>query len=260
MANLPTIIYPIYTTTIPSTKQPVKYRPYTGAEEKVFLTAAESDDPEQIKDALVAVIGAATNSLLDISKLTTFDIEWMFLQLRGRSIGEKLKASVQLSQCPNNENRLCKETTRFVIDLDKVKLLIKDGDKTTDFAKTKFKDVANIKLNDNLAVAFRYPGFEDFDVVAKFNGSEEVDTDEIAYELMSRCAVTLFDKEVKYPAKDSTIEELKKWFKDLDKESLKPIEEFFKKIPSLSYTTTIKCQKCDRVQEYTLEGLNDFFA
>jgi len=230
---LPEIATPIYTLTVPSTKKRVKYRPFLVKEQKLLILALENDDQQQILDAITKTIQDCLITKIKVSDLSLFDIEYLFLQIRARSISEEIEMKVT-----------CQDDNETTVD---VKFMVND-------VKVNFpKGHTNIiKLNDELTVEMKYPDLEYF---AKINFiGEEPDP----YELVAKCIKRVYVGEEDYTP--DSVTESRDWVEGLTNSQFDGIQEFFETMPSLKHVLKVKNPKTKVVNEVVLEGLSDFFA
>ena len=230
---LPEIATPIYTLTIPSTKKKVKYRPFLVKEQKLLILALENDDQEQILDAITTTIRNCLITKVNVADLALFDIEYLFLQIRARSISEEIQMKVT-----------CADDNKTTVD---VKFMVND-------VKVNFpKGHTNIiKLNDEITVEMKYPDIEYFTKV-NFAGEEPE-----PYELVGKCIKRVYVGEDDYTP--DSVEESKTWVGGLTSAQFDAIQEFFKTMPSLRHVLKVKNPKTKKVNEVVLEGLSDFFV
>ena len=230
---LPEIATPIYTLTIPSTKKRVKYRPFLVKEQKLLILAMENEDQEQILDAITNTIKACLITKVDMATLALFDIEYLFLQIRARSISEEIEMRVT-----------CADDGETTVD---VKFMVDD-------VKVNFpKGHTNIiKLDDNLTIEMQYP---DLDYFAKINFMDEK-VDE--YELVAKCIKRVYVGEDDFTS--DSLDESKAWVEGLTNNQFEKIQSFFETMPSLRHVLKVKNPKTKVVNEVVLEGLSDFFV
>ena len=230
---LPEIATPIYTLTIPSSKKRVKYRPFLVKEQKLLILAMENEDQEQILDAITNTIKACLITKLDMSTLALFDIEYLFLQIRARSISEEIEMRVT-----------CGDDGETTVD---VKFMVDD-------VKVNFpKGHTNIiKLDDNLTIEMQYP---DLDYFAKINFMDEK-VDE--YELVAKCIKRVYVGEDDFTS--DSLDESKAWVEGLTNSQFEKIQSFFETMPTLRHVLKVKNPKTKVVNEVVLEGLSDFFV
>ena len=230
---LPVLESNTFELTLPSSDVKVKYRPFLVKEQKLLILALENDDQEQILDAITKTIKDCVQTKLNIADLSLFDIEYLFLQIRARSIGEELEVKVT-----------CEDDMETTVD---VKFLVND-------IKVNFpKGHTNIiKLTDEITVEMKYPDLEYF---AKINfGEKEPDP----YDLMAKCIKRVYVGEEDYSS--FTLEESKAWVESLTSSQFDTIQQFFETIPTLKHVLKVKNPKTKVVNEVVLEGLSDFFA
>ena len=230
---LPEIATPIYTLTIPSTKKKVKYRPFLVKEQKLLILAMENEDQEQILDAITNTIKACLITKVDMATLALFDIEYLFLQIRARSISEEIEMRVT-----------CGDDGETTVD---VKFMVDD-------VKVNFpKGHTNIiKLDDNLTIEMQYP---DLDYFAKINFMDEK-VDE--YELVAKCIKRVYVGEDDFTS--DSLDESKEWVEGLTNNQFEKIQSFFETMPTLRHVLKVKNPKTKVVNVVVLEGLSDFFV
>jgi len=230
---LPEIATPTYTLTIPSTKKKVKYRPFLVKEQKILILAMENEDQEQILDAITNTIKACLITKLDMSTLALFDIEYLFLQIRARSISEEIEMRVT-----------CADDGETTVD---VKFMVDD-------VKVNFpKGHTNIvKLDGDLTIEMQYP---DLDYFTKINFMDEK-VDE--YELVAKCIKRVYVGEDDFTS--DSLDESKAWVEGLTNNQFEKIQSFFETMPTLRHVLKVKNPKTKVVNEVVLEGLSDFFV
>ena len=230
---LPEIATPTYTLTIPSTKKKVKYRPFLVKEQKLLILAMENEDQEQILDAITNTIKACLITKVDMATLALFDIEYLFLQIRARSISEEIEMKVT-----------CADDGETTVD---VKFMVDD-------VKVNFpKGHTNIiELDDDLTIEMQYP---DLDYFAKINFMDEK-VDE--YELVAKCIKRVYVGEDDFTS--DSLDESKAWVEGLTNNQFEKIQSFFETMPTLRHVLKVKNPKTKVVNEVVLEGLSDFFA
>ncbi len=230
---LPEIATPTYTLTIPSTKKKVKYRPFLVKEQKILILAMENEDQEQILDAITNTIKACLITKLDMATLALFDIEYLFLQIRARSISEEIEMRVT-----------CADDGETTVD---VKFMVDD-------VKVNFpKGHTNIvKLDGDLTIEMQYP---DLDYFTKINFMDEK-VDE--YELVAKCIKRVYVGEDDFTS--DSLDESKAWVEGLTNNQFEKIQQFFETMPTLRHVLKVKNPKTKVTNEVVLEGLSDFFV
>jgi hypothetical protein len=237
---LPKISTPTYELEIPSLKKSVKYRPFLVKEEKILIIAMESEDPKQIAEAVKTVIGNCIITRgIKIEQLSTFDIEYLFLNIRGKSVGEEVDV---LITCPDDE----KTQVPVSINLDEIKVQIK-SDHSRD-----------IKLDDSLTLRMKYPSMEEF-IKSNFSNESEVSVED-TFGMITSCVEQIYNEEESWAASDVTKKELNEFLEQLTSSQFKEIERFFETMPKLSHTINIKNPNTGVESEVVLEGLTSFFA
>jgi len=259
MSNLPPVKYPWFDTKQPSTGKAIKYRPYTVGEEKILLVAAESGDANQIKLALKQIITACVVDAAEVETWPTFDIEYIFLQLRSKSIGNMVAINVRLVDCPDKpRGELCDVSNSIDVNLDDLKLTVSSNGTEVEFNPKDYKKTTNVKVSDTLAVQLRYPNYDDMDIIKSLDG--ELNADDLGYEMLARCTIAFYDEASTYTAANSTIPELIEYYKTFPRTQIEKLDEFFKAIPTVSTSSVVKCKKCGKTETHKLEGINSFFV
>jgi len=225
---------------IPSSKKKVKYRPFLVKEEKILIIAMESEDSNQIANAVKNVISNCILSKgVKVEELSTFDIEYLFLNIRGKSVGEEVEV---LITCPDdNETQV-----PITINLDDIKIQVSE-DHSRD-----------IKLDDTLVLRMKYPSMNEF-IKNNFSIGGDIGVDE-TFELISSCIEQVYSEEESWSASDCTKKELNEFLEQLSSKQFKEIEKFFDTMPKLSHLIQIKNPKTGVESEVALEGLSAFFA
>ena len=238
---LPKIATPTYHLTLPSTKQEIQYRPFLVKEEKVLVLALESQDNKQISTAIKTVLNNCLITRgIKIEQLPTFDIEYLFLNIRGKSVGEEVEVSII---CPDDE-----ETSVSVqIALDEIQVQeSKDHNK-------------DIKLDDNLSMRLRYPSLEEF-IKNNFDFTGNNANIDQSFELIASCIDIIYSEEESWAAEDVTKKELIDFLEQLNSNQFKQIEKFFETMPKLSHKIEVKNPKTKVKSTVVLEGLASFFG
>jgi hypothetical protein len=237
---LPKIATPIYELEIPSLKKKIRYRPFLVKEEKILIIALESEDSKQIANAVKNVISNCILSKgVKVEDLSTFDIEYLFLNIRGKSVGETVDV---LITCPDDE------TTQvpMSINLDEITVEVDP------------KHSRDIKLDDTLTLRMRYPSMTEF-IKNNFDSGDGVSVDD-TFDLIISCIEQIYSEEESWTASDSTKKELLEFVEQLSSKQFKEVEKFFETMPKLSHTIKIKNPKTGVESEVVLEGLSAFFV
>ena len=237
---LPKIATPIYELEIPSLKKKIRYRPFLVKEEKILIIALESEDSKQIANAVKNVISNCILSKgIKVEDLATFDIEYLFLNIRGKSVGETVDV---LITCPDDGTTQVPTS----INLDEINVEV-DPEHSRD-----------IKLDDSLTLRMRYPSMTEF-IKNNFDSGESVSVDD-TFDLIVSCIDQIYSEEESWTASDSTKKELLEFVEQLSSKQFKEIEKFFETMPKLSHTIKIKNPNTKVESDVVLEGLSAFFV
>lgn len=242
---LPKLDVPIYETKLISNDQTVRYRPFLVKEQKLFLMAAESEDPKDTINAIKQVLRNCVLDDIDIDNMATFDIEYLFLQLRARSIGEVVNLRFN---CNNNvlekgEEEKCGNLVKIDVNILEVNP-IKNENHTN-----------KIQITDKIGVVLKYPTFGSID----FAGLDTQDMQQILNVIVS-CIDFIYDDEQVYYAKDTKKEELVEFIENMKQTDLEKISAFFTSLPKLKKDVHFHCNKCGYEEDITLEGVQSFFG
>lgn len=238
--SLPVISTPTYELEIPSIKKQIKYRPFLVKEEKILIIAMESEDPKQIANAVKTVINnCILTKGIKVEQLATFDIEYLFLNIRGKSVGETVDV---LITCPDDG------TTQVPIsvNLDDIQISVDENHSR------------DIKLDDNLSLRMKYPSMNEF-IKSNFGNEFTMSVDD-TFNLIISCMEQVYNEEESWSASDCTQKELSEFIEQLSSKQFKKVESFFATMPKLSHTLKIKNPNTGVESEVLLEGLSSFFA
>jgi hypothetical protein len=237
---LPKISTPSYELVIPSTKKKIKFRPFLVKEEKVLIIAMESQDNKQIANAIKDVLSACILTKgVKVNDLATFDIEYLFLNIRGKSVGEEVEVMVT---CPDDGET----QVPTVINLDDIKVQVND------------KHSQDIVLDGQYNLRMKYPSMEEF-IKTNFSSDGEVAVDD-TFKLIASCVEQVYSEEESWAGADCTKKELSDFVESLNSKQFKDIEIFFDTMPKLSHTVKVTNPKTKKVNEVVLEGLQSFFV
>ena len=237
---LPKISTPTYELEIPSIKKTVKYRPFLVKEEKILIIAMESEDPKQITEAVKDVISNCIITRgVKVDTLATFDIEYLFLNIRGKSVGETAEV---LITCPDDGETQVPVT----INLDDIQVQV---------SKEHNRD---IQLDDNLSVRMKYPSIQEF-IKNNFIRNDQISVDD-TFGVITSCIEQIYNEEESWSASDCTKKELADFLESLSSKQFKKIEKFFETMPKLSHTIVVTNPNTDVENKIVLEGLTSFFA
>ena len=237
---LPKIATPTYELVIPSSKKKIKFRPFLVKEEKILILAMESQDSKQIANAVKNVISSCILSRgIKVEKLSTFDIEYLFLNIRGKSVGEQIEVMVT---CPDDR----KTQVPSVINIDTIKVQI-DKDHTRD-----------IVLDDQYTLRMKYPSLDEF-IKNNFSNVGDINVDD-TFDLIASCIEQVYSEEESFAASDCTKKELSQFLEQLNSSQFKEIEKFFDTMPKLSHTVKVINPNTQVESEIVIEGLQSFFG
>ena len=237
---LPKIATPSYTLEIPSLKKEIKYRPFLVKEEKILIIAMESEDSKQIAEAVKTVISnCILTKGIKVDQLATFDIEYLFLNIRGKSVGETVDI---LITCPDDGVT----QVPMSINLDDIKISISE------------EHSRDIKLDDNLTLRLKYPSMKEF-IKTNFGSDFNMSVDD-TFDLILSCIEQVYSEEESWAASDCTSKELSEFIEQLTSSQFKEVEKFFSTMPKLSHTLKVKNPNTNVESEVLLEGLSSFFA
>ena len=236
---LPKITAPSYELVIPSSKKKIKFRPFLVKEEKILILAMESQDSKQIANAIKDVLTSCISTRgIKVEKLSTFDIEYLFLNIRGKSVGEQIEVTVTCSDDGKTQ-------VPTVINLDEIQVQFSD-DHSRD-----------IKLDDDYTLRMRYPSMDEF-IKTNFNvGDLSVDD---TFKLIASCIEQVYSEEESWAGSDCTKKELSDFVGSLNSKQFKDVEKFFDTMPKLSHKVKVKNPNTDVESEIVLEGLQSFFG
>ncbi len=238
--SLPIIPTPTYTLEIPSSKKQISYRPFLVKEEKILIIAMESEDSKQIANAVKTVISnCILTKGIKVDNLATFDIEYLFLNIRGKSVGESVDI---LITCPDDG------TTKVPVSINLDEIKIKES-------KNHLRD---IKLNGNLILRMKYPSLKEF-VKTNFTTAINISVDD-TFDLISSCIEQIYSEDESWDASNYTKKELIEFIERLSPKEFKQIEKFFDTMPKLSHIIKINNPNTGVESEVILEGLTSFFA
>ena len=236
---LPRLNTPKYKVKLPSTGKEISMRPFLVKEEKILMIALESQDVEQISEAVKNII-MSCYGLDDLSELTGFDIEYLFLQLRAKSVGEII--SLQ-TKCQDEK---CGGVTPLEINIDDIEIINKEQERTL-----------ILDENTGVGVTLNYPSMES---VSNLNINDDTNAVDVVMSLIIDSIDTIFDNDNVYDAKNETREELTSFIESLSGEQFKRVQSFFQDAPSVYYKADVSCTKCNENNSIELKGLNNFFT
>ena len=237
---LPTNATPTYELELPSTGKKVKYRPFLVKEEKLLVLALETENTKDISTAIKTVLKNCIQSRgVKVDNLPTFDIEYLFLNIRGKSVGEEIEVNLiapddEVTQVP------------VIINVDDIKV-----QKSEDHNK-------KVKLDDTLVMEMKYPSLDQF-IKSNFDFGDEVTMDQ-SFDLIASCIDKIYNEEEVWSTADCTKKEVKEFLEQMNSLQFKEIEKFFETMPKLSHSVTFTNPKTEVESTVVLEGLSSFFA
>ncbi len=237
---LPKIATPTYELELPSTGQTINYRPFLVKEEKVLVIALESEDNKQITSAIKAVLkNCIITKGIKVESLPTFDIEFLFLNIRGKSVGEELEVNVV---CPDDEETQVPVT----IDLDEIQ--VQKNENHTN----------KIKIDENVMMEMKYPSLEQF-IKNNFD-LDDKNAMEQSFDLIATSIDKIYTADEVWASADCTKKEMKEFLEGMNSQQFKDIESFFETMPKLSHTISVTNPNTKVKSDVVLEGLASFFA
>ena len=237
---LPKIATPTYQLELPSTGKTVTYRPFLVKEEKVLVIALESEDNKQITNAIKAVLKSCVQTKgIKVEQLPTFDIEYLFLNIRGKSVGEELEVNII---CPDDGET----SVPVYVSLDEIEIYKEKG------------HTNKIKLDDNLMMEMKYPSLDEF-IKNNFDFNEDNQMDQ-SFQLIASCIDKIYSEDEVWATADCTKKEVNEFLESMNSGQFKEIEKFFETMPKLKHDVKVKNPKTGVESDVVLEGLAAFFG
>ena len=237
---LPKIATPTYELVLPSTDQTIQYRPFLVKEEKLLVLALESEDNKQITTAIKSVLKNCVQTKgIKVEQLPTFDIEFLFLNIRGKSVGEELEVNIV---CPDDG------TTQVTVDINLDDIQVQKNEEHN----------KQIKLDDNLMMEMKYPSLDQF-IKNNFDFNEKNQMDQ-SFQLIASCIDKIYTEDEVWATADCTKKEVNDFLEQMNSGQFKLIETFFETMPKLSHTISVTNPKTKVESDVVLEGLASFFA
>lgn len=225
----------IYNTVIPSSKKAIKFKPFDVKAQKNLLIAQQSEDSTVMVDTLKSVIRDCIIDEIDVDSLAIFDLEFLFLQIRAKSVGEMVDL---LFTCDE-----CEEQTKLSFDLTKIQVITPEG------------HTAKIDLGDNMGIVMKYP---DISLLKKMDNFDVNDVT-LVFDIITSCVDYVYDAEQVHYAKEHTKAELEEFIEGLSTQQFANIQRFFETMPRLQQKVVYDCPKCGHHHDKVLEGINNFF-
>ena len=237
---LPKVNTPTYELVLPSTNKKIKYRPFLVREEKILIMALETEDVKQITSSVIEILNACILTRgIKIEKLATFDLEYLFLNVRAKSVGESIDVNVT---CPDDN----KTTVEVKVDIDSIKIIKSKNHKDT------------VKLDDTLSLKLNYPSIEQF-IENNFESSKGGDVTN-TLDMITSCIDMIYSDEESWNASETSKKDLEEFIEQLNTKQFRVIEGFFDTMPKLSHSIKVKNPKTDVESTVVLEGLAAFFS
>ena len=242
---LPKLDTPTYELNLISTGKPVRYRPFLVKEQKLFLMSAESDDTKELITTIRNVLKNCLLDEVDVDNLPSFDLEYLFMNLRARSVEEVVNLKYKCNNNVKNEegkDKKCGHVVEFDVN-------ILDIEPTTHDNHTD-----KIQINDKVGIRLKYPTFEMFQ---KYDNLEQ---GEAMLQVLVDCIDYIYDEEQMYYSKDTTRKELEEFIDNLQQKDLEKFKEFFNTMPELKKDLNFDCPKCEHKETITVKGMQNFFV
>lgn len=237
---LPKISTPTYELELPSTGQTINYRPFLVREEKLLVIALETEDSKQITNAIKNVIkNCILTKNIKVETLPTFDIEYLFLNIRGKSVGEEVDVNII---CPDDEET----TVQVKINIDDIQV-----QKNPEHSK-------QIKIDDSLAIEMKYPSLDQF-IKSNFDFTNDNNMEQ-SFDLVASCVEKIYTEEEIWTSSDVTKKEIVDFLEQMNSSQFKKIEKFFETMPKLSHEIKVKNPNTKVESTVVLEGLSSFFV
>jgi len=227
---------PNYDLVIPSMKKSVGFRPFLVKEEKILLMALESDDQKQILNTVINTIKACVTEDIDTTRLTTFDIEYMFLKIRAKSVGETSTIVMKCNECESSND--------IALNIDDVEIEVPDISNT-------------IELDNQISLEMKWPTFDN--IVKDDILSSESSVDQI-FGLIRSSIDVIKTNEERFSAKDQTAQELDSFIESMNNQQFTKVREYVEKMPKLTHDVAFTCKKCNHQNNIVVEGMQSFFS
>jgi DNA-directed RNA polymerase subunit RPC12/RpoP len=234
---LPKLNSPTYELKVPSTGNNISYRPYLVKEEKILMMAMESNDNEQMMRAVKDVIRSCTSDSVDVDTLAMFDIEYIFTQLRAKSVGETSTVSVKCSECGSSND--------VDVNLDEVYVNVPES------------TVHTIPLTDTVGVSLKYPSVN---AMVKAQASDTKSEIDRVFDLIVACIDSIYSDDEIFDAKEQSEKELKEFIESLNTQQFNQVRDFIESIPSAAINVEFMCMSCSKHNSFEVKGLGNFFG
>jgi DNA-directed RNA polymerase subunit M/transcription elongation factor TFIIS len=241
---LPKIDVPLFEINLPLSKKKIKYRPFLVKEEKLLLMAMESGEENTILESIKQIVNNCSLDSLDVDTLPISDLEYFFLQLRAKSVGEVVELQYKCNNTVKDEGgeeKPCGNVVTFDLNI-------------TDVVPTSENHSNKIELGAELGMIMNYPNFS---MIEKKESDSDIDK---IMDIIVKCIDCIYDKDTMYYKKDVSTEELKEFVESLTQTQFASIQKFFETIPALKKNVAFKCTKCGYEEEITIQGIQNFFV
>lgn len=254
---LPKANYPVYNITIPSTGKEIKYRPFLVKEQKIILQSIEFKDANNFVNSILNIVDSCTFSAVDVTKLSMYDIDYLFLHIRAKSIGEFVPVSYKCLAVIENidedtgeySNEICNNTIPISLNLTEVKVV----------TPPEFEAKRLIMIDENLGMKLRVPNFENFKRLDKIDNVGKMFS--VTERFIFDCVENIFDENgIMIPTVDFTVADFIEFLENLPTGAVQNINEFFRNMPHISLDVRVACTKCGAVDDIELRTLDDFFV
>lgn len=256
---LPKLEYPEHKVTIPSTGKEVKMRPFTVSEEKILLMALDGDSADDIIDATKNLISVCSNNTVDVDELKSFDVEYLFVQLRAKSVSPTVELSYKNTNCPlkkGEADTTCDKDINISISLEDANVCHQDKDGNTKPLDIKDGTSKKVYLTDSIGMELNYPTYNEV-IVA--NDKSETTSD--LYHMLCKASICrIWDSETVYTKEEFDQEELDEFYGSLTPSKKEEILKFISSIPALTHEVEYKCPSCDFSTTIKYRGIRDFFG
>lgn len=243
--SLPIINQPTYELTLPSTNKTLRFRPFLVKEEKILLMAQEGGDIDEQIESVKQIVRNCIVSDTNVDTMSTFDIEYLFIKIRSKSVGNIINLNYKFDNCTAELNddstvpRICE--VPFELDLDEV------------VVKTEGEHNNIINITDDVGVVMKYPDFKLLSKIASMNNYDEL------IDVVGNCVKMIFMGDETYDPSEYKSEELRNFFESLSQEQFQKVSNFFETMPQTMAKVHIQCKKCGKMENIELKGISDFF-
>ena len=244
---LPKIDVPVYETKLISSGKTIKYRPFLVKEQKLFLMAAQATDEKETIAVVKQVLNNCIITDIDIESLPTFDLEYLFMQLRARSVGEVVNLKYNCNNIvkdDKDEDKVCGGLVKFDLNLLEIEPIRNEEHNN------------KIEISDKLGIVMKYP------TLGMIGNTKNLQDEniEVVIDMIIKCIDYVYDADQMYYAKDSTQEELMEFLESMQQDDLEKIQKFFTTMPKISKPLDFKCGKCGYEEKIVVEGIQNFFV